>query len=113
MSLPLSTLQWRTRFNHMACRISRSFFLQSSCRLSYVRVCLWSEVYCIVALIADQLTCFNYGFLLQTPEAFSIFNFLSDSRPLYLLELHGVALLCFLGLYAPFAIIDLVSKKEL
>jgi len=27
--------------------------------------------------------------------------------------MHWVALLFFLGLYAPFAIVDLVSKKEL
>src|SRR2546422_9764517 len=81
--------------------------------ISIVRVFLWSEFYFVVTLIADQLTGFNYGFLLHKPEAFSILNFLSDSRPLYLLEMHGVALLFFLGLYAPFAIIDLVSKKPL
>ena len=81
--------------------------------MSIVRVFLWSEFYFVVTLIADQLTGFNYGFLLHKPEAFSILNFLSDSRPLYLLEMHGVALIFFLGLYAPFAIVDLVSKKEL
>ncbi len=41
----------------------------------------------------DELTDVNYGFLLHKPEAFSILSFLSDSRPLYLVELHGVALL--------------------
>src|SRR5881296_2778204 len=81
--------------------------------MSIVRVFLWSEFYFVVTLIADQLTGFNYGFLLHKPEAFSILNFLSDSRPLYLLEMHGVALLFFLGLYAPFAIVDLVRKKTL
>src|SRR5437667_3546974 len=81
--------------------------------MSIVRVFLWSEFYFVVTLIADKLTGFNYGFLLHKPEAFSILNFLSDSRPLYLLEMHGIALLFFLGLYAPFAIVDLVSKKEL
>src|SRR6266700_4924040 len=81
--------------------------------MSIVRVFLWSEFYFVVTLIADQLTGFNYGFLLHKPEAFSILNFLSDSRPLYLLEMHGIALLFFLGLYAPFAIVDLVSKKAL
>ena len=50
---------------------------------------------------------FNYGFLLHKPEAFSILSFLSDSWPLYLLQMHGLALLFFLGLYAPFAIYDL------
>jgi len=79
--------------------------------MSILRTFLWSEFYFVVTLIADELTGFNYGFLLHKPEAFSILSFLSDSRPLYLLELHGVALLFFVGLYAPFAIVDLVRKK--
>ena len=79
--------------------------------MSIVRAFLWSEFYFVVTLIADHLTGFNYGFLLHKPEAFSILSFLSDSRPLYLLEMHGVALVFFLGLYAPFAIADLVRKK--
>jgi hypothetical integral membrane protein (TIGR02206 family) len=78
--------------------------------MSLVRVWLWSEFYFVVTLIVDELTGFNYGFLLHKPEAFSILSFLSDSRPLYLLELHGVALLFFLGLYAPFAIVDLARR---
>ena len=81
--------------------------------MSIVRVFLWSEFYFVVTLIADELTGFNYGFLLHKPEAFSILSFLSDSRPLYLLQMHGVVLLFFLGLYAPFAIVDLVRKKTL
>jgi hypothetical integral membrane protein (TIGR02206 family) len=81
--------------------------------MSIVRVFLWSEFYFVVTLIADELTGFNYGFLLHKPEAFSILSFLSDSRPLYLLQMHGVALLFFLGLYAPFAIVDLLRKKTL
>ena len=81
--------------------------------MSIVRVFLWSEFYFVVTFIADELTGFNYGFLLHKPEAFSVLNFLSDSRPLYLVEMHGVALLFFLGLYAPFAIVDLVRKKTL
>jgi hypothetical integral membrane protein (TIGR02206 family) len=80
--------------------------------MSIVRVFLWSEFYFVVTLIADELTGFNYGFLLHKPEAFSILSFLSDSRPLYLLEMHGVALLFFLGLYAPFAIADLVQRNR-
>ena len=79
--------------------------------MSIVRAFLWSEFYFVVTLVADALTGFNYGFLLHKPEAFSILSFLSDSRPLYLLELHGVALLFFLGLYAPFGIADLVGGR--
>src|SRR5467141_4324243 len=80
--------------------------------MSIVRVFLWSEFYFVVTLIADELTGFNYGFLLHKPEAFSILSFLSDSRPLYLLQMHVVALLFFLGLYAPFAIFDLVRRTR-
>lgn len=81
--------------------------------MSIVRVWLWSEFYFVVTMIVDQLTGFNYGFLLHKPEAFSILSFLSDSRPLYLLQMHGVALAFFLGLYAPFAIYDLVRGDRL
>src|SRR5438874_1646411 len=81
--------------------------------MSIVRVWLWSEFYFVVTFIADELTGFNYGFLLHKPEAFSILSFLSDSRPLYLLQIHGVALVFFLGLYAPFAIYDLWRGKSL
>jgi len=81
--------------------------------MSIVRVWLWSEFYFVVTLIVDELTGFNYGFLLHKPEAFSILSFLSDSRPLYLLQLHGVALMFFLVLYAPFAIVDLATGKSL
>jgi hypothetical integral membrane protein (TIGR02206 family) len=76
--------------------------------MSIVRVYLWTEFYFVVTLITDELTGFNYGFLLHKPEAFSILSFLSDSWPIYILQLHGVALLFFLGLYAPFAVVDLV-----
>jgi hypothetical integral membrane protein (TIGR02206 family) len=80
--------------------------------LSIVRVWLWSEFYFVVTLVVDELTGFNYGFLLHKPEAFSVLSFLSDFWPLYLLQLHGVALLFFLVLYAPFAIFD-IAKNEL
>jgi hypothetical integral membrane protein (TIGR02206 family) len=79
--------------------------------MSIVRVWLWSEFYFVVTLIVDAVTDFNYGFLLHKPQAFSILSFLSDSRPLYLLQLHGVALLFFLVLYAPFAVVDLTRAR--
>ena len=78
--------------------------------MSIVRVFLWSEFYFVVTFVTDKLTDFNYGFLLHKPEAFSILSFLSDSHWLYLVQMHGVALLFFLGLYAPFAIYDLVRR---
>jgi len=79
--------------------------------MSIVRVFAWSEVYFVITMFADAWSGFNYGFLLHKPEAFSILSFLSDWRPLYLLEMQGVALLFFLGLYAPFAIVDLARGK--
>src|SRR6266508_5481604 len=79
--------------------------------MSILRVFVWSEFYFVVTFITDKLTGFNYGFLLHKPEAFSILSFLSDSWLLYLLQLHGLALLFFLGLYAPFAIFDLVRRN--
>ena len=78
--------------------------------MSIVRVWLWSEFYFVVTLAVDKLTGVNYGFLLHKPEAFSILSFLSDSWSLYLLQMHGVALLFFLVLYAPFAVFDATKK---
>src|SRR5207244_681392 len=76
-----------------------------------LQLCDWGMVVVIVAMFADEVTCYSYGCLLHKPEAFSILNFLSDSRPLYLLQMHGVALLFFLVLYAPFGIVDLAERK--
>ena len=78
--------------------------------MSIVRVWLWSEFYFMVTVLVDLFTGINYGFLLHKPEAFSILSFLSDSWPLYLLQLHGVALLFFLVLYAPFALFDAAKR---
>ena len=81
--------------------------------MSILRVFAWSEFYFVVTFIADELTGYNYGFLLHKPEAFSILSFLSDWRPLYLVQMHFVALLFFIALYAPFAIVDLARRRKL
>jgi hypothetical integral membrane protein (TIGR02206 family) len=81
--------------------------------VSIVRVFLWSELYFVITIVADWYTGFNYGFLLHKPEAFSILSFLSDSRLLYLLQMHGLALFFFLVLYVPFAIFDRVRGRRL
>ena len=80
--------------------------------IGILRTFAWTEVYFVVAFTADLLTGENYGFLLHRPEAASLLSFLSDSRPLYLLEFHLVAFVFFTLLYAPFAIVDLVRKGE-
>src|SRR5438067_9541997 len=76
-----------------------------------LRTFAWTEIYFVVAFTIDLLTGENYGFLLHKPEAASLLNFLSDSRPLYLLEFHGLAFLFFSVLYAPFAIADFARGK--
>ena len=77
-----------------------------------LRTFAWTEIYFVVAFTTDLLTGENYGFLLHKPEAASLLSFLSDSRPLYLLEFHGLAFLFFCALYAPFAIVDLARGKK-
>jgi hypothetical integral membrane protein (TIGR02206 family) len=79
--------------------------------IGILRTFAWTEFYFVVAFATDLLTGENYGFLLHKPEAASLLNFLSDSRPLYLLEFHGLAFLFFCALYSPFAIVDLVRKQ--
>jgi len=78
-----------------------------------VRTFLWTEVYFVVAFTVDLLTGENYGFLLHKPEAASLLSYLSDSRPLYLLQMHGLALVFFVILYLPFALYDIVRSRSL
>jgi hypothetical integral membrane protein (TIGR02206 family) len=73
------------------------------------RTLLWSEIYLVVALVVDQVTGVNYGFLLHKPQAASLLSLLSDWRPLYILQINLVAILFYALLYAPFAIFDLVQ----
>jgi hypothetical integral membrane protein (TIGR02206 family) len=80
--------------------------------MSILRVFAWTELYFLITVVADAITGVNYGFLLHKPEAFSILSFLSDWRPLYLVQMHVVALLFFIALYLPFAIVDLVSPRR-
>jgi len=80
--------------------------------IGILRTFAWTEIYFVVAFTVDLITKENYGFLLHKPEAASLLNFLSDWRPLYLLEFHGLAFVFFTLLYAPFAIVDLIRKGE-
>jgi hypothetical integral membrane protein (TIGR02206 family) len=77
---------------------------------SIVRTFVWTEVYFVVTFTVDLLTGVNYGFLLHKPEAFSLLSFLSDWRPLYLVQMHGLALLFYVILYLPFALWDIVRS---
>jgi hypothetical integral membrane protein (TIGR02206 family) len=77
-----------------------------------LRTFAWTELYFIIVFTIDKLTGVNYGFLLHKPEAFSLLSFLSDSRPLYLLQFHLLAWVFFAVLYLPFLIADLVRQKS-
>ena len=81
--------------------------------MSVVRAFAWSELYFAVAMLVDHITGVNYGFLLHKPEAFSLLSFLSDDRPLYLVQMHGLALIFLALLYAPFAIADVCRRRAL
>src|SRR5881398_1359964 len=78
---------------------------------SIIRVFAWTEVYFIITLAADKISGVNYGFLLHKPEAKTLLNILSDNHPLYLFEMHVLALAFFVVLYLPFAIYDLARRK--
>jgi hypothetical integral membrane protein (TIGR02206 family) len=75
------------------------------------RTFAWTEVYFVITIVVDLITGVNYGYLLHKPEASSLLSFLSEYRPLYLLEMHLLALVFFLALYSPFAIYDLSLGK--
>jgi hypothetical integral membrane protein (TIGR02206 family) len=76
------------------------------------RTFAWSELYFVTTFVVDLLTGENYGYLLHKPEASSLLSFLSDDRPVYLFQMHLLALLFFLLLYAPFAIYDLFRSAR-
>lgn len=80
--------------------------------MSIVRAFAWSELYFVVAMIVDHFTGVNYGFLLHKPGTFSLLSYFSDWRPLYLLQMHGLALVFFAVLYAPFALADALMRRD-
>lgn len=76
------------------------------------RTFAWTEVYFVITITVDLITGVNYGYLLHKPEAASLLSFLSDSRVVYLLQMHLLALVFFLLLYLPFALYDLVAPTK-
>lgn len=75
------------------------------------RAFAWSELYFVITIVVDLLTGVNYGYLLHKPEAASLLSILSDYRPLYIFQMHLLALSFYLLLYSPFAVYDLVRRK--
>ena len=76
------------------------------------RTFAWSEVYFVVTIGVDLITGVNYGYLLHKPQVASLLSFLSDNWPIYLLQMHLLALAFFFALYLPFALYDLVARNK-
>ena len=76
------------------------------------RTFAWSELYFVMTIVVDLITGVNYGYLLHKPEASSLLSLLSDYRPLYIFQMHLLALFFYLILYSPFAIHDLVARTR-
>ena len=76
------------------------------------RTFAWSELYFVLTIVVDLLTGVNYGYLLHKPEASSLLSVLSDYWPLYLLQMHLLALVFFLVLYMPFALYDFATRNR-
>jgi hypothetical integral membrane protein (TIGR02206 family) len=76
------------------------------------RTFAWSEVYFAVTIVVDLLTGANYGYLLHKPQTASLLSFLSDNWPIYLLQMHLLALAFFCALYVPFALYDALSRAR-
>jgi hypothetical integral membrane protein (TIGR02206 family) len=79
--------------------------------MSIVRTFAWSELYFVLAIAVDLLTGENYGYLLRKPGSGSLLDALSDQPVIYILEMHLLALIFFVVLYLPFALVDLVRKR--
>jgi hypothetical integral membrane protein (TIGR02206 family) len=78
---------------------------------SIVRTFAWSELYFVLTITVDLITGENYGYLLHRPDAASLLDALSDNRVIYILEMHLLALIFFVVLYLPFAVVDAVRKR--
>lgn len=74
------------------------------------RTFAWSELYFLVTFTVDLITGVNYGYLLHKPEVTSLLSLLSDYRPLYLIQMHLLALFFYFALYLPFAIYDFSAR---
>ena len=72
------------------------------------RTFAWTEVYFVITVVVDLITGENYGYLLHKPAAASLLDFLSDNWPVYLVQMHLLALIFFLALYVPFAMYDAI-----
>jgi hypothetical integral membrane protein (TIGR02206 family) len=75
-------------------------------------VLLWSEIYLLAALAVNAWTGANYGFLAHPPATPSMLDLFSNTHWLYVVEINGVGLLFFAGLYAPWMIVDRIGARR-
>jgi hypothetical integral membrane protein (TIGR02206 family) len=78
---------------------------------SIVRAILWSEVYLGVALLVNDVTQANYGFLSHRPFGKSLLDYLSGNHWAYIGEMNLLAVLFYLVLYLPWWIWDMIRGK--
>ncbi|HYR59306.1 MAG TPA: TIGR02206 family membrane protein [Chthoniobacteraceae bacterium] len=79
---------------------------------SFSRAVVWSEIYLVLALIANALTGANYGFLAHKPAQASMLDLFSQTHALYIAEINIVALVFFLAAYAPWWIADRLRRTR-
>jgi hypothetical integral membrane protein (TIGR02206 family) len=65
------------------------------------RVAFWSEIYFLVALLTNDRTRSNYGFLARRPDNPSLLDFFPDNWWLYVLTVNAFALCLFALMLAP------------
>jgi hypothetical integral membrane protein (TIGR02206 family) len=71
-------------------------FRMRPARGALLRVFVWSEVYTILALLANAMTGGNYGFLSHRPFGTrSLLDFFSDTHWLYVVQINLTGLLFF------------------
>lgn len=76
------------------------------------RFMIWSEVYLVAALLTNELTGGNYGFLSEKPGTGTLLDVLSDERWLYLFQLNLLALAMFSILYLPWWAIHRAARRR-
>jgi hypothetical integral membrane protein (TIGR02206 family) len=79
---------------------------------SIARAMLWSEAYLGAALMVNDWTGANYGFLSHRPFGKSLLDYLSDNHWLYLGEMNLLAVGFYLILYLPFGLRDLIKRGQ-
>jgi hypothetical integral membrane protein (TIGR02206 family) len=79
---------------------------------SLLRTILWSEVYLAIALLLNDWTGANYGFLTHRPSTRSLLDYLSSNHWLYVAEINLLAVCSYLVLYVPFWVKDLVQAES-